>query len=360
MSGGVDSLRTAALLRERGEDVFGIHMRLLPISKDGSRSAESAETDCEQALRALSTRVGIPLFVVDMRKDFERLVIRPFLEAYRLGFTPNPCVLCNPKIKFGLLMEHARSLGAERLATGHYARIMPPDFKSERFGLRRALDPAKDQSYFLYGLTQPQLSSILFPLADFTKCEVKKWAEQAGFAPRIPPESQEICFIPSGSYYDFLKERLEPSSSFSKGPIVDMAGKVLGEHKSICAYTIGQRRGLGIASSAPYYVASIEPETNTIRVGRAEDLFRNELRADDLNWVSVPAQKEPFRARVRIRNQHDPAPALVVPLGANEVCVRFDTPQRAVTPGQAAVFYEGELLLGGGTIRSASWSEISS
>jgi tRNA-specific 2-thiouridylase len=294
-----------------------------------------------------------------MREPFEREVIRPFLEAYQQGLTPNPCVLCNPKIKFGLLWEEARLLGADRLATGHYARILPPRTQSERFRLRRGVDPAKDQSYFLYGLTQSQLSSILFPLGDFTKREVQKWAEDQSLASALPAESQEICFIPSGSYFEFLRERLEHSSSFAKGPIVDVSGKVLGEHGSICGYTIGQRRGLGIASTAPYYVVGIEPETNTVRVGRADDLFRDELRADGVNWVSIPPPTEPLHALVRIRNQHKPAPARVTPLGDSKVGVLFDEPQRAVAPGQAAVFYKDELVLGGGTIRSASWSRSS-
>jgi len=359
MSGGVYSLRTATLLKERGEDVFGIHMRLLPAPRGASRCEQTAAPDPEKALRSLTSRLGIPLAIVDMREHFEREVIDPFLEAYQKGLTPNPCVLCNPKIKFGLLLQEARLLGADRLASGHYARIQPPAPGSERFSLRRALDPAKDQSYFLYGLTQSRLSSILFPLGDFTKREVQRWAADEGFAPSLPAESQEICFIPSGNYFEFLKERLNLSSLFTKGPVVDLDGKVLGEHKSICAYTIGQRRGLGIASTAPYYVVAIEAETNTVRVGRADDLLRDELRADGVNWVSIPAPTKPLHARVRIRNQHKPAPAWLTPLGASEVSVRFDEPQRAVTPGQAAVFYEDDLLLGGGTIRSASWSRNS-
>ena len=345
MSGGVDSFRAATLLKERGEEVFGIHMRLLP---DASSS--------EEPLKSLTSRLDIPLTVVDLREPFEREVIRPFLEAYRQGSTPNPCVLCNPRIKFGLLLQKARLLGADRLASGHYAKIHPPASGSDRFSLHRGLDPGKDQSYFLYGLTQSQLSSLVLPLGDLTKREVQQWAIDEGLTPSIAAESQEICFIPAGNYYDFLQERLNLSSFFSKGPIVDMNGKVLGEHKSICAYTIGQRRGLGIASTAPYYVVSIEAETNTVRVGRADDLLRDELRADGVNWVSIPAPAKPLYARVRIRNQHKPAGAWITPHGASEVSIRFDEPQQAVTPGQAAVFYREDLLLGGATIRSASWS----
>lgn len=355
MSGGVDSLRTGTLLKERGEDVFGIHMRLLPVSRCSSPCTAKAVPDSEKALSSLTSRLGIPLEIVDMREAFEQQVIQPFLEAYQQGLTPNPCVLCNPKIKFGLLLQEARLLGADRLATGHYARILPPHSGAGRFRLCRALDPAKDQSYFLYGLSQLQLRSILFPLGDISKREVQEWAVDTGLAPLLSPESQEICFIPSGSYYEFLQKRLPPSSFFEKGPIVDMEGRVLGEHKSICAYTVGQRRGLGIASTAPYYVVGIEPETNTIRVGRSDDLLRDELKADGVSWVSISPPTAPIYARVRIRNQHKPTAACITPLGASEVSIRFDEPQRAVTPGQAAVFYDDDLLLGGGTIRSASW-----
>jgi len=350
MSGGVDSLGTALLLREQGHDVFGIHMRLLPLSGGDSPDAEAILRKREEALSSLASKLGISLAFVDMWEAFERCVIVPFIEAYQKGLTPNPCVLCNPQIKFGLLLEEARLRGADHLATGHYARILLPGKSSDRIGLCRARDPAKDQSYFLFGLSQEQLGSAVFPLGTFTKREVLQWAGDAGYAPLLPEESQEICFIPSGNYQEFLKKRLSPPPHALQGPILDMEGNLLGEHKGIFAYTVGQRRGLGISSTAPLYVVEIEPADNIVRVGRDHELFRSELEVEKVNWVSIPTPSKPVQAQVRIRNQHRPAPARVTPAGEAGAVVRFEEPQRAVTPGQAAVFYDGDLLLGGGTI----------
>ncbi len=367
MSGGADSLRTAALLMtETGNDVFGIHMRLLPDSRRGRWCARKAIEEREEALKALAGRLGIPMVIVDLREDFEARVIEPFIDAYRQGLTPNPCTLCNPAIKFGLLLDEARRLGADRLATGHYARLSRPDRDphpgrdfhtgpslpgTDRFRLLRGADPAKDQSYFLYGLSQEQMASVLFPLGSVMKRETMHWAATSGHGSLIPEESQEICFIPSGSYREFLMERLDLEAFSSRGPIIDMDGVQVGEHRGIFAYTVGQRRGLGIASTAPYYVVEIEPAANVVRVGRAHDLECSELVVHRLNWVSIPPPSGPFPTRARLRNQHTPAPALVIPLEGGEALVRFDLPQRAVTPGQAAVFYDGDLVLGGGIIR---------
>lgn len=350
MSGGVDSLRAATLLREQGNDVFGIHMRIRPHSPDGRQCSVPHITAQEAALKELASSIGIPLTVVDMREAFERLVIRPFLQAYLLGFTPNPCITCNPEVKFGLLLEEAQREGADRLATGHYARLPTPDSPGDRFRLCRALDPRKDQSYFLYRLTQEQLASAVFPLGNIKKNDVLRWADETGLSSLIPEESQEICFIPSGNYHEFLRGLPGFPPLPATGRIVDMEGNVLGEHKGIFAYTVGQRRGMGIASSAPYYVVDLDASTNTVRVGRAHHLFRQELEAENVNWVSIPPPSGPLRCQVRIRNQHIPAPARVTPVGEDRATVRFDEPQRAVTPGQGAVFYDGDLLLGGGTI----------
>lgn len=356
MSGGVDSLCTAALLKERGHEVFGVHMRLLPAGGNGLPGRDAADGK-DLLLAELAARLDIPLIFADLQADFEELVIRPFIEAYLEGLTPNPCVLCNPRIKFGRLLQEARRAGAQRLATGHYARILPPDESSPRFRLCRAVDPAKDQSYFLYNLTQEQLASAILPLGSRLKRDVKLWAEEAGFSGFIPEESQEICFIPSGSYQEFLASRTGSNRTPAAGPIVDVNGKVLGEHRGLFAYTVGQRRGLGIASSAPYYVVALEPATNTVRIGRADDLFCREFRATGVNWVSISRPETPLRCQVRIRNQHAPAPACVSPQGERDAVVRFEQPQRAVTPGQAAVFYDGDFLLGGGTIVIESQSE---
>jgi tRNA-specific 2-thiouridylase len=334
-------------MRIRPDSPAGVHDGV----SDVHRTWEPPIKDPGKTLEELATSLRIPLAFVDLREPFERLVIAPFIEAYLHGLTPNPCITCNPEVKFGLLREEARLRGAEYLATGHYARILPPSSRPDRYRLCKARDPGKDQSYFLYGLSQEQLASALFPLGGHLKKEVLQWADEAGYKRSIPEESQEICFIPSGGYQRFLQERLDLSSISVRGPIVDMEGNALGEHKGIFAYTVGQRRGLGIASSAPYYVVGLDAAANTVRVGRAQDLFRRELRAERVRWVSIAPPSEPIPCRVRIRNLHVPAAALVTPVGSDEVRVRFDEPQRAVTPGQAAVFYDGDLVLGGGTIR---------
>ena len=351
MSGGVDSLRTAALLKEQDNDVFAIHMRLFPVSGTGGWSDDSILQDRESNLETLTSKLGIPLTVVDMREVFRTRVILPFVEAYRNGLTPNPCVICNPIVKFGFLLQEAKKLDACYLATGHDARLQPPANSSGRYQLHRARDLTKDQSYFLYGLTQRQLSCALFPLGDLTKQEVMQWAQDKGYASSVPEESQELCFIPSGKYQEFLSQGFAANFSQTSGPIVDVEGNYLAEHKGIFAYTVGQRRGLGIASKAPYYVINLEPSTNTVHVGRAQHLYRPECRVEKVNWVSIDSPHKALRAQVRIRNQHRPCPGWVVPIeGTTDVVVRFDDPQRAVTPGQAAVFYNDDVVLGGGTI----------
>ncbi len=350
MSGGVDSLRTAVILREQGHDVFGVHMRSMPGSQTGRWSAEAMSTSREDLLRGLASRFGIPVTVTDLRESFESCVIRPFLDAYLRGLTPNPCVWCNPRVKFGHLLKEAFALGADRFATGHYARIAPPDSTSSRFRLLRARDHSKDQSYFLYGLSRHQLETAVFPLGETCKKEVFTWAENVGIGSLFPGESQEICFIPAGEYHEFLRERLSADCLPQKGPIVDQDGKTLGEHKGIFAYTVGQRRGLGIPSSTPYYVVRLEPRSNTVHVGRARDLYRSSFAVGDINWASIPCPSQPFRCRVRIRHHHEPAPALVSPHEDGSAAVSFEVPQRAVTPGQSAVFYDGEMVLGGGII----------
>jgi tRNA-specific 2-thiouridylase len=347
MSGGVDSLRAAALLIEEGHEVIGVHMRLLPGSTSGQSCSDSVNQDREEKVKALAESLSIPLHVIDLRDAFEQHVIAPFVESYQNGITPNPCTVCNPIIKFGLLLQESSRLGADRFATGHYVRVSPPYSHSDRYRLCRAYDHSKDQSYFLFGLLQEQLASVLFPLGELSKKDVVKWSIEGGYD--IPEESQEICFIPSGKYLDFLVERAGWDSQ-SGGPIVDEEGRVLGEHKGIFAYTVGQRRGLGIASTAPYYVLAVDPSTNTVRVGRAEALFCTEFEATSVNWISLAPPEAGIPCEVRIRHQHQPSPAVVTPIDQNRVAVRFHEPQRAVTPGQAAVFYKGDLVLGGGTI----------
>ncbi len=350
MSGGVDSLTAAALLKQQEHDIIALHMRLLPASPDHRCDADASLQAREDLLRTLAAKLDIPLHIVELRAAFETLVIEPFVEAYQSGLTPNPCVLCNPRVKFGLLLNEARRLGADHFATGHYVRLEAPGGLHGRFRLRSGTDPTKDQSYFLYGLSQEQLACVLFPLGDCYKQEVQRWAQENGFTKLVPEESQEICFIPAGHYGDFLEARLGLVSNNQPGDIVDLQGKVIGRHQGISRYTIGQRRGLRIPSEAPYYVVAMEPEANLVIVGRADDLYRQELTATAVNWVSIDPPNHPLRCQVRIRNQHRPAVALLTPNGTTEVEVRFETPQRAVTPGQAAVFYERDVVLGGGII----------
>ncbi len=350
LSGGADSLRAAWILKRTGHDVQAVHMRVLPSSTTGLWNASEEIEKRETLVRELARKLDVPLTVVDLRDEFDRQVVRPFVEAYRCGITPNPCVLCNPAIKFGLFMEKSLALGADRFATGHYVQKVDPSDNNGRFGLRRSPDSAKDQSYFLCGLTQAQLARTLFPLGKETKHSTNQWLRKAGFSRWISEESQEICFIPAGNYREFLVERLGRNTPPPGGPIVDLTGKVVGRHKGIFNYTVGQRRGLNVPSTAPYYVVAIDPERNIVWVGRSDDLWTREMIVGLVNWVSIDAPSNPREALVRIRNQHRPAPAQVVPLAKNKVLVRFHAPQRAVTPGQAAVFYENDLLLGGGRI----------
>lgn len=351
MSGGVDSLRAAAELKGLGHEVTAAHMRILPESASGRWCASAVQARREADLVELARWLSVPLVFIDLRNVFEELVLQPFIRAYLAGLTPNPCVLCNPLVKLGVLLDEAVGMGAEKLATGHYARILPPDGDSTRFRLLRGRDGAKDQSYFLYGLTQRQLASTLFPLGTTFKKDVVSWGEGTPVADRLSGESQDICFIPQGAYWEILTERAGIKGCDSHGPIVDLEGRVLGRHKGIAAYTVGQRRGLGIASTAPYYVVAIDAKANLIRVGRAEDLNRSEFHVGKVNWVSIEPPSRPLRAWVRIRNQHRPALALVTPEGGSTARIRLDTPQRAVTPGQAAVFYDTDVVLGGGIIQ---------
>jgi tRNA-uridine 2-sulfurtransferase len=350
MSGGADSLRAAALLKAQGHEVSAIYMRSLPHSQTHLWDGDAKIRTREHNLKHVAAQLNIPLTIVDLRNAFDTLVIQPFLTGYRSGLTPNPCILCNQRVKFGLLLKEATRLGAESLATGHYVRLLTPDDTSDRFRLQRARDCRKDQSYFLYGLSQHQLAKALFPLGNALKEEVLLWTRQNVPEDRIPEESQEICFIPAGHYKDFLKERLEGNGTLTGGQILDKDGNVLGRHQGISAYTVGQRRGLGIPSTAPYYVLELDPVNQTVRVGREEHLYRREMMVAELNWVSIPPPDEPIHCQVRIRNQHQPAQALVTPGAIDRAVVCFDSPQRAISPGQAAVFYDQDLLLGGGVI----------
>ena len=337
LSGGVDSMMTAFLLKEWGCHVLALHMLL--------RKDDPIEP--EEHVQALAARLDVPLHGVDLRQDFYREVIEPFLDAYRDGRTPNPCVICNPRIKFNLLQEQAVKLGAKRFATGHYVRLRL-NAAEGRFQLFRAHDRRKDQSYFLYGLSQAQLAKLVFPMGDFLKSEVKQLASATGMADYPRPESQEICFIPAGDYRSFLEQHLGAASP-KPGPVMDLEGQQVGEHEGIHRYTIGQRRGLGIPSTAPYYVIALEPETNTVRVGRESDLKGMEVQVTQVNWIiELPVSGE-MSGLVQVRSRHREAEA-VLKLNSSGVLVCFQEPQMAITPGQSAVFYRGDEVLGGGII----------
>jgi tRNA-specific 2-thiouridylase len=337
MSGGVDSTLAAVLLVEQGHEVQGGTLRLV----DHQPTVDAPDPE------GVAAALGIPFTRWDLRAEFERLVVAPFAASYATGSTPNPCILCNARVKFGLLLELARELGADALATGHYAGIAAAPDGQPR--LVRGADRRKDQSYFLFAVARAALPRIRFPLGDLTKDRVRAMARERGLAAAERPESQEICFVPGDDYAGFLARRAPPGA-FVPGAIVDAAGRQLGEHRGLAGYTVGQRRGLGVAAGRPLYVLALDAGRNELVVGADEELWRRDLDAADVNWlVDEPCGE--FRAAVRIRSRHEPATATLAPAGRGAWRVQFDDPQRAITPGQAAVFYDGETVLGGGWIQ---------
>lgn len=353
MSGGVDSSVAAALLKEKGFEVVGVTMKLfsLPDEYCGSESLRSCcgWKTTEDAHRVAMT-LGISHSVIDLRKPFEKKVISDFCEEYAHGRTPNPCIRCNQFIKFSDLMASLRKFKADYLATGHHARVLY-DQKSGRYFLRKGKDRDKDQSYFLYVLTQQQLSRTLMPVGNLTKEEVRKKARKLGLPVAQRVESQEICFIPDNDYPAFLEKRIP--EVFHPGPIVDVESRVLGQHRGIANFTIGQRRGMGIAAQRPFYVLEIKSETNTVVVGTNEQLYRRGLLASGMNWISVNQPERQLFLKAKIRYKHKEAKALLIPLSADMVLIEFETPQRAITPGQSVVFYDRDFVFGGGIIRKA-------
>jgi tRNA-specific 2-thiouridylase len=340
MSGGVDSSAVAALLKERGEEIVGLSMQLW---RDNGRCCS---LDDLWDARRVATQLGIPFYVLNLEKDFENTVVAPFVATYLRGETPSPCILCNNYVKFHHLVEKAAGIGADRVATGHYARVNY-DATLGRWLLLRGRDRKKDQSYFLFGLTQDQLSKTLFPLGDLTKPEVRDIARRAGLPTSEKAESQEICFVEGRSYAEFV-EQYAGIEAMPAGEIIDEKGAVVGRHTGIHKYTVGQRKGL-VATGTPQYVVRIEPETNRVFIGN--DPVRSRFTIRDDNWIAIDKLIEPIRCDVQIRNRFEPKPATVSFLDG-EVTVEFDEPQRAITPGQGAVFYWDDVVVGGGWIKN--------
>ena len=338
LSGGVDSSVAAALLKKAGHAVSGLHF-ILPSPEDIVRQRISAS-------RAISEHIKIPLKILDLRTVFERELIVPFVEAYLAGRTPSPCVHCNPTIKFEQMVRYLNQHQFQFMATGHYVRIKRPG--KEHVTLWRGKDRKKDQSYFLHRLNQKQLSKTIFPLGHMTKAQTRTRARELNIPCHGDSESQEICFIPKMDYRHFIESRRE--TPFEKGPIINLEGNTVGEHQGIHRYTIGQRQGLGIASSRPYYVKALAPKGNRVIVGRREDLFSRDVCATDFHWISPlgPEKHETISAQVRYR--HKPAPGRLEFLTPHRVRFIFDQPQMAITPGQALACYEGDRVLGGGWI----------
>jgi len=346
LSGGVDSAVACALLVEQGYEAVGLMMRLWAESGvDRSPLNRCCSLDAMDDARAVCRHLGIPFYAINYELPFIDRVVTPFVADYSRGLTPNPCLACNRQLKFGLLLQRALALDARYLATGHYARVGQAQ---DRFVLLRGRDRDKDQSYALYMLGQDELGHVLFPVGGMRKDEVRSVAEDLALPVADKPESQEICFIPDDDYRRFLQSRIP--EAFRPGPIVDRAGHVLGQHQGLPCYTIGQRKGLGIAAPEPLYVLEIDVAHNTLVVGTGRELGRQALLAEEVNWVAGMAPARPVQASVKIRLHGKEAPATVVPLPGERARVVFEEPQRDITPGQAAVFYDGETVLGGGRI----------
>lgn len=349
MSGGVDSSAAALILKREGYDVIGISMKLWEGTSKVRKSCCSLE-DFRDA-RRVADLIGIPYYVVNMQNEFMERVINPFISDYMEGKTPNPCVLCNSEMKFDLLIEKAAHLGAYYLATGHYA-INEYDDKENRYVLRKGRDKTKDQSYFLFSMTQEQLSKVVFPLGTYVKDEVRDTLREAGITIADKEESQDICFVEDGDYSSFI-DKNSAVNPVKRGRIISQKGEVLGEHEGIYHYTIGQRRGLGISSDRRMYVTGFDYENNDVIVGDEEDLMSPGLIAREVNWISGSTPRGAIEASVKIRYSHDDHKATLSPLAGGKVEITFINAQRAVTPGQAVVFFNGDEILGGGWIESA-------
>jgi tRNA-specific 2-thiouridylase len=376
MSGGVDSSTAAALLQEQGYEVVGLSMQLWDYTRQGStgedpelkKSGTCCSLDDIYDARRVARFLNLPFYVVNFEKAFEEEVVAPFVNSYLQGETPIPCVRCNTFMKFDRLLSRAFQIGATKLATGHYARVRFNEV-TERYELLQALDSSKDQSYFLFEITQSQLRNVVFPLGDLCKSEVRRMAEGYHLPVFEKPDSQEICFIPSKNYSRFVENYLSETAECSldgedspvsdngrnrrSGPIVSTDGRILGQHRGIHHFTVGQRKGLGIAVGEPLYVLQTDVDNGQVVVGRQEELMKRGLVAKNLNWISIERPEQPLRVKAKIRNRHEAAAATLAQRGQDSVYVEFDEPQRAITPGQAVVFYQDDCVVGGGWIKES-------
>ena len=359
MSGGVDSSTVAAVLLQQGRPIVGLTMQLwnqrrLPeLQGEGPAQHRCCSLDDVYDAKRVAQHLNFPHYVVNLEDQFEQRVVRPFVEQYLAGRTPIACTNCNTDVKFEPLLLMARQIGAERLATGHYARIRHNE-QTGRYELLRARDDSKDQSYFLWGLTQEQLSRSEFPLGELTKEEVRALAREVNLPVAEKPESMELCFVPNGNYVQFIhaySRELGKPISDAEGDIVTEDGTVLGRHTGVHNYTIGQRKGLGFATGKPVYVLAIDPEKNRVVVGEDDSLRTTSFEIENVNWISIAEPAAPLRAQVKIRHKHDPSPATIEALPGNRARITFDAPQRAITPGQAAAIYSGDTVLAGGWIK---------
>ena len=359
MSGGVDSSTVAAMLKAENYDLVGLTLQLWNqrrlAGKEGMPEqvqGRCCSIDDVYDARRVAEMLDIPYYIVNEQERFERDVVRPFVSEYLAGRTPIPCSLCNNHLKFDQLLITARQIGADRIATGHYARN-EYDPARGRWILKRPADTSKDQTYFLFGLTQEQLSRTIFPLGNYTKPEVREIAREHGLALAAKPDSQEICFIPGGDYKKFIDAYLEEQGEAmpeSAGELVSTGGDVIGHHEGIHNFTVGQRKGLGLSSPTPLYVIQIDSAAHKVTVGQEAELTSSTLRARQLNWVSIPKLEGLMRVKIKIRHRHEPAWATLQMTADDEVLATFDEPARAVTPGQSAVFYDGDEVVGGGWI----------
>jgi tRNA-uridine 2-sulfurtransferase len=343
MSGGVDSSVAAILLQQQGYDVIGVTLQIWPHSErdDGCCSLTAVED-----ARRVANKLGIPYYVLNMQEEFQKYVIEYFVSEYKSGRTPNPCIACNRYIKFGALLEKAKGMGVDYVATGHYAVI---EKDNNRYHLKKSKDNNKDQTYVLYNLTQNQLSKTLFPLGNYTKEEIREIAKDSGLSVASKPDSQEICFVEDNDYHKFIQECTGDNTH--KGEFIDIKGNILGYHEGITRYTIGQRRGLGVVTGKPMFVVDIDVENNQVVLGSNEDLFIKEIIVEDLNWISIDRLEQAMKVQAKIRYKAKEAEAEIIPIEENKVRVIFKEGQRAPTPGQSVVFYQDDFVVGGGIIQ---------